>query len=110
MSEEQLISQILKGDTTAFEALFNEYQLKILNLCYAMLHNREEAEDLTQEVFLEIYRSLDKFQNKCKLSTWIYRIAYNHTINYIKSKSNRLSKNNSSFEPITVNLPQFLHK
>ena len=90
MSEEQLISQILKGDTTAFEALFNEYQLKILNLCYAMLHNREEAEDLTQEVFLEVYRSLDKFQNKCKLSTWIYRIAVNKSIN--QTKKNKLRR------------------
>lgn len=89
MSEEQLVSQILKGDSTAFEALFKEYQLKILNLCYAMLHNREEAEDLTQEVFLEVYRSLDKFQNKCKLSTWIYRIAVNKSINQTKKNKIR---------------------
>lgn len=84
MSEEQLISQIIKGDSFAFEALFKEYQLKILNLCYAMLHNRQEAEDMTQEVFLEVYRSIDKFQNKCKLSTWIYRIAINKSLNQVK--------------------------
>ena len=84
MREEQLISQILEGDITAFEALFKEYQLKILNLCYAMLHNRQEAEDMTQEVFLEVYRSIDKFQNKCKLSTWIYRIAINKSLNQVK--------------------------
>jgi RNA polymerase sigma-70 factor (ECF subfamily) len=49
-----------------------------------MLHNRQEAEDMTQEVFLEVYRSIDKFQNKCKLSTWIYRIAINKSLNQVK--------------------------
>lgn len=90
MSEEELVSKIIKGDELAFEELFNQYQLKILNLCYAMLHNREEAEDLTQEVFLEIFRSLNKFQNRCKLSTWIYRIAVNKTIN--QTKKNKLRR------------------
>jgi RNA polymerase sigma-70 factor (ECF subfamily) len=87
MSEEELICRIIQGDQSAFEELFNRYQLKILNLTYAMLHNREEAEDLTQEVFLEIYRSINKFKGNSHLSTWIYRIAVNKTINQTKKIS-----------------------
>ena len=84
MKEEELVTRILEGDEAAFEILFKEYHLKILNLCYAMVHNRDEAEDLTQEVFLEVYRSIDKFRGKSQLSTWIYRIAVNKTINQSK--------------------------
>lgn len=88
--EKQLVARIIEGDETAFESLFNEYHLQILNLCYAMLHSREEAEDITQDVFLEIYRSIDKFQWKSQLSTWIYRIAVNKSIN--QSKKNKLRR------------------
>lgn len=90
MKEEQLVTRILEGDEVAFEILFKEYHLKILNLCYAMLHNRDEAEDLTQEVFLEVYRSIDKFRGKSQLSTWIYRIAVNKSIN--QTKKNKLRR------------------
>lgn len=89
MIEEQIVSSIAAGDQQAFEILFNEYHLKILNLSYAMLHDRDEAEDLTQEVFLEVYRSIGKFQYKSQLSTWIYRIAINKTINQIKKNKLR---------------------
>ena len=90
LDEKQLVARIIEGDENAFEALFADYQLKIVNLCYAILHNREEAEDITQEVFLEIYRSIDKFQWKSSLSTWIYRIAINKTIN--QTKKNKLRR------------------
>jgi RNA polymerase sigma-70 factor (ECF subfamily) len=63
-----------------------------------MVISHEDADDLVQEIFIKVFENIESFHNESKLSTWIYRIAYNHTINHIKSKSTRLSKNNSSFE------------
>ena len=106
MSEEELICRIIQGDQSAFEELFNRYQLKIINLTYAMLHNREEAEDLTQEVFLEIYRSINKFKGNSQLSTWIYRIAVNKTINQTKKNKLRRFFSTEDSKAITVNSPE----
>lgn len=98
--------KIAAGDNVAFKDLFDEFGSGVLNLCYAMVRDRFDAEDIMQEVFVEIFCSIKSYRGNSKLSTWIYRIAYNHTINFIKSKSRRMSKNNTGFEEsILDNLP-----
>jgi RNA polymerase sigma-70 factor, ECF subfamily len=59
----------------SFESLVETHQEKVLNLCYRFVHNKEDAEDVTQEVFVQVYKALDDFRGDAKVSTWIYRIA-----------------------------------
>lgn len=84
MDDIQIAQEIANGNHKVFEEFFDQYKLKVTNLCYGMLHNRDEAEDLVQEIFLEIYSSSGKFRGNSKLSTWLYRIAVNKTINHIR--------------------------
>jgi RNA polymerase sigma-70 factor (ECF subfamily) len=67
-----------------FSDLVAEHQDMVLNTCYRFVFNREDAEDLAQEVFLEVYRSLDGFREESKLSTWIYRIAVSKSLDHLR--------------------------
>lgn len=73
------------GDSSAFEEVYRSYASMVFNLCLRMVGNREEAEDLAQEVFLRIHRHLGRFSGRSALKTWIYRV----TINYCRSKLSR---------------------
>lgn len=84
MNDIEIAKEIALGNQKVFEDFFNKHKLKVMNLCYGMTHNRDNAEDLVQDIFLEIYVSASKFKGKSKLSTWLYRIAYNKTINYLR--------------------------
>ena len=66
-----------------------EYQEKVLNTCYGFINSREEAEDLTQEVFVEVFRSISGFKENAKLSTWIYRIAVSKSLEEIRSRKRK---------------------
>lgn len=88
--DHQYIEQILSGDRSSFVALVQKYQDMVFTLSLKIVKNREEAEEVAQDVFMKVYESLDRFQGKSKFSTWIYRITYNQSINYLKSgKKNR---------------------
>jgi len=69
-----------------FKSLVLEYQDNVYNQTYRMLGNREDAEEASQDVFLQVYRSLASFRGECRLSTWIYRITYNVCLNKLKKK------------------------
>lgn len=88
MSEEaRLIEDAKAGSLTAFEELISSYEKKIYNYCLRMTNSHEDAEDLTQEVFVRVHRNLKKFRGNSRFSTWIYRIAHNLCIDrYRKSK------------------------
>lgn len=75
--EDRLLVKAKAGDLSALEALIVQYEKKVFNYCYRMTGSREDAEDLTQEVFLKVYRSLSTFQGNSQFSTWLYRIAHN---------------------------------
>ncbi|MBN2614260.1 MAG: RNA polymerase sigma factor [Bacteroidales bacterium] len=88
--DHQNIERFLSGDRAAFVALVQKYQDMVFTLSLKILKNREEAEEVAQDVFMKVYDSLDRFQGKSKFSTWVYRIAYNQSLNYLKSgKKNR---------------------
>lgn len=80
------IKQVLKGDQSAFSDIVNLYQHKLYQLCYRMLGNRQEAEDIAQEAFVRAYINLQTFDQKRKFSTWLYRIATNLCIDRIRKK------------------------
>jgi len=86
LTEAHFIAELKSGDEQAFQLLVNEYKDRVLNTCYGFIHNREEAEDLCQEVFIEVYRSISKFKQQSKLSTWIYRIAVSKSLEEIRSR------------------------
>ncbi len=86
MNDLLIAQEISKGNQKVFEEFFEAHKLKVMNLCYGMVHDREIAEDLVQDIFVEVYASAHKFQGKSKLSTWLYRIAVNKTINYLRKE------------------------
>ncbi|MGI9549596.1 MAG: RNA polymerase sigma factor [Aurantibacter sp.] len=79
------ITKILNGDDTAFAVLVNRYKNMVFTLAMQMLKNREEAEEISQDTFIKIFKSLDKFKGDSKFSTWVYRIAYNSCLDRIKT-------------------------
>jgi RNA polymerase sigma factor (sigma-70 family) len=84
-TEDQLyINLVLKGDTAAFAALVDRYKDLVFTLTLRMLKNREEAEELSQDTFIKIYRSLDKFKGESKFSTWLYKVAYNTCLDRLR--------------------------
>ena len=87
MSETLFISALKSGNKNAFAALVSAHQKTVLNICYRFLLNKEDAEDIAQEVFIEVYHSIHKFRGDSALSTWIYRIATTKSLDEIKRKN-----------------------
>ena len=91
MDEKVLVGQLKEGSEDAFRYIVDKYQLKVINTCHAYLHNRDEAEDIAQDVFMEVFKSIHSFRGEAGLSTWIYRIAINKSLNQQKrNKRNRI--------------------
>lgn len=88
MSKEIDIAAFQSGNIQAFEQLVNIYEKKVLNMCWYLLQNKEEAEDATQDIFIAIYQSKHLFKGESQLSTWIHRITTNKCLEYIR-KANR---------------------
>ena len=84
--EKALISALITGDNNAFRQFVNDYQLSIRRICIGMLRSEADADDVAQEVFIEAFRSIAKFNEKAELSTWLYRIAVNKSLNYLRQK------------------------
>lgn len=98
MREQDLIAGIKSGDQNAFRFLVDQYQAMVLNTCFHFVHDEDDAKDLTQDAFIEVYNSIHKFRNDSKLSTWLYRVAVNKSLNFIKkNKRKRLVDNMESF-------------
>ena len=79
--ERLLLSRLKRGDAQAFEMLVKGHQHRVYDFCVRMMVDREEAFDLTQEIFLSIHQHLGDFRHDAKLSTWIFCIAKNHCLN-----------------------------
>ncbi len=86
MDEQQFIEQLRNGDRVAFNRLVEEHKDAILNVCYGFVKNADEAEDLTQEVFVEVYKTIAKFREHSSLFTWMYRIAVSRSLDALKRK------------------------
>jgi len=85
ISESDLVEGVKRKDHAAFKKLVDQYQEMVLNTCYGFVHDVDDAKDLTQEVFIKIYDSIQKFRGDAKLSTWIYRISVNKSLNFIRA-------------------------
>ena len=86
-----MIQNILDGSQPDFERLIKIYQPNVFRTAMGLLHNKEDAEEITQDVFLKVYDSLSSFNQRATLSTWIYRVTINTSLNFLKKKKgNRL--------------------
>ena len=74
------VARFMRGDATAFDSLFVKYQDYVYNIVFGIVGSQEEARDITQEVFLQVYRSLPKFRYGARFATWLYRIAANRGV------------------------------
>lgn len=89
VSDLLLIQQAQQGDSDAFATLFNAHKAKIYSVCLRMTNNTAEAEDLTQDAFLQVFRKLATFRGDSALSTWLYRIAVNTVLMHFRKKALR---------------------
>lgn len=99
MTDQELVRHITNGDDRAFRLLVEKYQNLVLHTCLGFIRERNDAEDLAQEIFVELFHSLNKFRGESKLSTWIYRIAVNRSLNFIRDNKRR-----RFFQSIGVNI------
>lgn len=89
MEEQDFINKLKAGKQAAFSRLLDDYQQKVFGTCISFVPNKEDAEDIAQEVFLEVFKSIAKFKGDSKLSTWIYRIATNKCLEFIRKKNTK---------------------
>jgi RNA polymerase sigma-70 factor (ECF subfamily) len=87
INQEELIKNLRSGNQAAFSLLIDDYQQKVFHTCISFVPNKEDAEDIAQEVFLEVYKSIGKFKGNSKLSTWIYKICTNKCLEFIRKKN-----------------------
>ena len=98
LRERRLIRRLRDRDERAFREVVEQYQDKVYNLTYRMLGDRNEAEDLAQEVFITVFKSIDSFRGDAKFSTWLYRVAANHCKNRIKYLARRHDRDQSEYD------------
>ncbi len=89
MEDTELLKRLKAGDKTAFTELVSIYASKVTNTCYRFFLDKQDAEDISQEVFIEIYQSIRHFKGDAKLSTWIYRIAVSKSMDEIKRRNRK---------------------
>ncbi len=95
INDQHYINLVISGDTNAFSVLVDCHKDLVYTLTLRMLKNREEAEEVSQDTFIKVYKSLNKFKGDSKFSTWIYKIAYNSCLD-------RLKKNKKFFNAVPI--------
>jgi len=82
----ELVKRAKAGDLKAYDALIRSYKNSVYNIVYRMVHNRQEAEDLTQDAFIKAFNSLKSFNEEYAFSTWLYKIATNNCIDFFRKR------------------------
>jgi len=85
-SDAELIERCLRKDNTAWDPLVARYRRRIFHIAYKFAGKHDEAEDLTQEIFLKVFRSLDKFNQDADFSTWLSSVARNYCIDHYRAR------------------------
>jgi len=89
MTDIEIIRLILQGEKEKYRRLMEKYQPLVFRTCLGFVHNKDDADDLTQEVFIQAYQSLSAFKAESAFSTWLYRIAVNASLNRIRKSKKR---------------------
>lgn len=104
----ELVERARQGDTRAFDALVEKYAPKLYGLVYHMTSNREDTNDILQDVFAKAYRALKRFRGKSSFYTWIYSIATNMTLNFLKKRNRRRNLSLDDIDLSIENDPDFI--
>ncbi len=106
-NEQFLIDRVCSGDQTAFHELVGRHKKKIYYLAYDITGDHQEAEDISQEVFMKMFRSLKTFRRDAKMSSWLYQITVNTSIDSLRKKSSKPARSIDEFDPsfIQAELP-----
>lgn len=97
LSDEDLVARITKGNNTLlFGVLYDRFSERVYNKCYSFSRSEKEAEDLTQDVFLQLFVKLASFQGKSKFSSWLYSFTYNFCVNYVNRDKARKMRDKST--------------
>ena len=117
-SEEDLIKNLQQGQQQAFKAVVELYQDMVYNTILSIVQNEADAEDTTQEVFVQVYQSIGSFKGEAKFSTWLYRIAIAKALDHEKKKKRKKrfalvemlfgEKDNTQYHPVEFNHPGVL--
>ena len=86
-NEAELIEKVKQGNAQAFQALYDKHKRRVYSLCLRMTANTAEAEDLTQEAFLQLYRKIGTFRGESAFSTWLHRLSVNVVLMHLRKKS-----------------------
>lgn len=89
MNEVELIQGLRNGDEAAFRFLVENYQGRVYNTAIGIVQNAEDAEDVAQEVFIQVFRSIHSFKEESKLSTWVYRITTSRALDLLRSRKSK---------------------
>jgi RNA polymerase sigma factor (sigma-70 family) len=89
LNELELIQRLRNGDEQAFKYLVDNFQDRVFNTVIGIVQNAEDAEDVSQEVFIQVYRSIHSFKGESQLSTWIYRIATTRSLDLLRSRKSK---------------------
>ena len=105
--EQVLVDRISSGDSTAFQEFVERYKKKIYYIAYDITGDHNDAEDVSQEVFIKVFRSLKTFRRNAKISSWLYQISVNASIDLLRKKSSKPEKSMDDLEraDIQENLP-----
>lgn len=89
LDEKQLIKLLQEGDNAAFKVIVNQWKDMVYNTCLGMLQQVSDAEDVTQEVFVQVFESIHQFKGDSRLSTWLYRIAVTKSLDQLRRKKRK---------------------
>ncbi len=89
MNDQELIEGLKQNHQAAFRLLVERYQELVVSTCFHLLQNTEDAHDIAQEVFIEVYKSIYRFRQDAAITTWLYRIAVNKSLNQIRKNKNK---------------------
>lgn len=87
MTDSEIIIEILQGNRDRFRVLVERYKSLVFRTCMGFVHDKNDADDLTQDVFIQVFQSLHSFKGEAKFSTWIYRISVNASLNRTRKNS-----------------------
>lgn len=86
MNEEEIILKAKDGDVSAFEMIVEQYKDYVYRIAFSVINDHHLAEDISQESFIKVYRSLNRFDSRSSFSTWLYRITYNTALDEIRKR------------------------
>ncbi len=98
--DEYYVQQILEGNIQVYSVLIDRYKPMVFTLALKMLKNKEDAEEVAQDAFLKAYKGLPNFKGESKFSTWLYRITYYRSLDYIKRNKRQLATSDVPLEDI----------